>query len=87
MKQGGTATLRCAGNNHGRYVYVMLRGTNYLTLCEVEVYSQGGKIFKLPAVHRHTPALIKILIENNNRASKCPAARTPAFHHECMACF
>ena len=44
VRQGGTISLHCRRNNHGRYVYVMLRGRNYLTLCEVEVYSQGGKI-------------------------------------------
>ena len=54
MRQGGSVSLHCRGNNHGRYVYVMLRGRNYLTLCEVEVYSQGGKKTKSPAVSQRT---------------------------------
>ena len=54
MRQGGTVSLHCRRNNHGRYVYVMLRGRNYLTLCEVEVYSQGGKKTKSPAVTQPT---------------------------------
>ena len=57
MRQGGTVSLHCRRNNHGRYVYVMLRGRNYLTLCEVEVYSQGGKIMKLLANSQNHPYL------------------------------
>ena len=44
VSSGGTITLNCDGSNHGRYVYVMLRGKDFLTLCEVEVYSKKGMI-------------------------------------------
>ena len=58
VRQGGTISLHCRRNNHGRYVYVMLRGRNYLTLCEVEVYSQGGRIIKSPDVPKITLPVI-----------------------------
>ena len=39
---GGTLSLNCNDDVHGHFVYIMLRGTNYLVLCEVDVYSQKG---------------------------------------------
>eukprot|EP00795_Rhopilema_esculentum_P012586 gene12586-3287_t len=42
--QGKTAEIACSKPMQGRYVYVALRVTEYLTLCEVEVFAQtGGK--------------------------------------------
>jgi hypothetical protein len=38
---GETKLFACgSANKHGRYVVVQLKGKNFLTLCEVEVY--GG---------------------------------------------
>ena len=33
--------ITCKSGADGRYVYVYLAGTNYLTLCEVEIYGDG----------------------------------------------
>ena len=38
--QGATRNIVCARRVTGRYVYVMLRGTNWLTLCEVVVFGK-----------------------------------------------
>ena len=54
MRQGGSVSLPCRRNNHGRYVYVMLRGRNYLTLCEVEVYSEGGTILNFHKYYHYS---------------------------------
>jgi hypothetical protein len=37
LRSGETRTLSCIGT--GRYLVVQLMGTNFLSLCEVEVYS------------------------------------------------
>lgn len=39
MRAGETTVLSCAVPLVGRYVYVSLRANEWLTLCEVEVYS------------------------------------------------
>ena len=38
--KGATRNVVCARRVTGRYVYVMLRGTNWLTLCEVVVFGK-----------------------------------------------
>lgn len=44
FSKGQTKEIKCSRPMPGRYVYVTLRTTEYLTLCEVEVYAQiGGK--------------------------------------------
>ena len=44
--RGQTQDLTCTPPKTGRYVYVTLRGTDYLTLCEVEVLAvKGGRSF------------------------------------------
>ena len=40
--RGQTKALQCTEPKIGRYVFVRLRVTEYLTLCEVEVYAVGG---------------------------------------------
>ena len=48
--KGQTKFLECSSPKIGRYVYVTLITTEYLTLCEVEVYAVKGKFcnFWLP---------------------------------------
>lgn len=41
--RGQTKTLRCNRPMVGRYVFVRLRTTEYLTLCEVEVFASRAK--------------------------------------------
>ena len=40
--KGKTADIFCTKEVSGRYVFVMLRATDYLTLCEVEVFGIKG---------------------------------------------
>ena len=40
---GVTVSLECAGEKKGRFVFIMLQGTESLTLCEVEVFSKTVK--------------------------------------------
>jgi len=42
---GATAEITCKPGLVGRYVIVQLKETEYLTLCEVEVFG-SGKIYK-----------------------------------------
>ena len=53
---GETRSIAC--NGKGRYVIVQLKGRNYLTLCEVEVF---GGMYKGPKQHKFT-----LCIKNNN---------------------
>ena len=39
MRSGETRNFYCPQHSRERFVYVALRGRNYLTLCEVEVYT------------------------------------------------
>lgn len=44
LGRGETKFIQCSTPKSGRYVVVNLRITEYLTLCEVEVYAiRGGK--------------------------------------------
>ena len=43
--RGQTKALQCTQPKTGRYVFVRLRVTEYLTLCEVEVYAVRGMLF------------------------------------------
>ena len=49
LAAGETRSITC--NGKGRYVIVQLKGRNYLTLCEVEVY---GGMYKGPKQHKFT---------------------------------
>ena len=42
--RGQTKSLRCNPPKVGRFVFVRLRTTEYLTLCEVEVYGSKGML-------------------------------------------
>ena len=44
---GQTVELSCSEAISGRYVYVTLRITEYLTLCEVEVFEDKGNVLLL----------------------------------------
>ena len=43
--RGQTKSLRCSSPKIGRYVFVRLRVTEYLTLCEVEVSAVKGMLY------------------------------------------
>ena len=58
LAAGETRSITC--NGKGRYVIVQLKGRNYLTLCEVEVY---GGMYKGPKQHKFTLCLKKKIIE------------------------
>ena len=45
--KGQTIEIYCTKEVRGRYVYVMLRGSDYLTLCEVEVFGIQGGMYTL----------------------------------------
>ena len=40
-KPGEIITMDCKADVIGRYVYVYIPKTNFLTICEVEVYGEG----------------------------------------------
>jgi hypothetical protein len=43
----GALTLKCYKPITGRYVTIQLQKTDYLTLCEVKVYSGEGESYRL----------------------------------------
>ena len=43
--KGQTKDISCTTQRTGRYVFIILRATEYLTLCEVEVFAvRGGRL-------------------------------------------
>ena len=43
--RGQTKALQCSQPKTGRFVFVRLRVTEYLTLCEVEVFAAKGTLY------------------------------------------
>ncbi len=54
--QGARVRIVCGSPLVGRYVIIQLTGTNYLTMCEVEVYS--GELEKLERFEQQCHACI-----------------------------
>ena len=45
LGKGETREIACSKPRFGRFVMVMLRNFDYLTLCEVQVFAIASKLF------------------------------------------
>ena len=64
-KAGQIINMKCRANAAGRYVYVYIPTTNYLTICEVEVY--GDRKY---TCGRYDISAILVLCDGNPSATR-----------------